>query len=204
MVPGLNSHGTCNSVLLLIQNYQIWQKSINSPKIVDWNVIIKTQLREYIQAAAAGMKLYFWKRGLPDRPLWTRLQEVLGIRLLHVWRAEIPPNLLVADFASGLQGSAGWSGWPAAALLLCRGQIAPGGPGEEGGLCCGLSGHSWSAPSSAHFLALLSVCLCVCVCIWFVYQGEPVLAQMVTLVREVVDCSTMLLLLQFICICVLL
>ena len=87
---------------------------------------------------------------------------MLGIRLLHVWRAEIPPNLLVADFASGLQGSAGWSGWPAAAaLLLCRGQIAPGGPGEEGGLSCGLSGHSWSAPSSAHFLALLSVCLCV-------------------------------------------
>ena len=99
---------------------------------------------------------------------------------MHVWRVEIPPNLLVADFASGLQGSAGWSGWPAAAaLLLCRGQIAPGGPGEEGGLSCGLSGHSWSAPSSADFLALLSV---VVYCrISYVYQGESVLAQMVTL-----------------------
>ena len=100
---------------------------------------------------------------------------MLGIRLLHVWRAEIPPNLLVADFASGQGGDlataqSGQGGQAAllqcqGGLLLCRGQIAPGGPSEEGGLCCGLSGHSWSAPSSAHFLALLSVCLCVCVCI---------------------------------------
>ena len=83
----------------------------------------------------------------------------------------IPPNLLVADFASGQGGDlataqSGQGGQAAllqcqGGLLLCRGQIAPGGPSEEGGLCCGLSGHSWSAPSSAHFLALLSVCVCV-------------------------------------------
>ena len=90
----------------------------------------------------------------------------------------IPPNVLVADFASGQGGDlataqSGQGGQAAllqcqGGLLLCRGQIAPGGPSEEGGLCCGLSGHSWSAPSSAHFLALPSVCLCVCVHLYLI------------------------------------
>ena len=72
--------------------------------------------------------LQHWRRtfgsGLPDRSSWTKLQEVLGIRILHVCAAEDSSKCSCLRFCK-------WPGWPAA---LCCWPDCLWHPGKEGGL----------------------------------------------------------------------
>ena len=86
----------------------------------------------------------------------------------------IPPNVLVADFASGQGGPSCTVQWSDRPWQARRG----------GGRCC----PEWSLLVSALIckLSCSSICvLCTSVFVYcrisYVYQGESVLAQMVTL-----------------------
>ena len=152
---------------------------------------------EKLELGGARIKLYFLQeqrtfgRGLPDHSLWRKLQEVLGIRLLHVWERRIPPNVLVADFASGQGG------------LSCTVQWSdrPWQPRQGGGRCC----PQWSLLVSALICRLSCSSICGCVLPHFVCLPGGICAGPnghFTLVSSVLRSGRLLF--QFICISVLL